>query len=260
MTMTNDAVASNDWEATRVEKGKLLKRDLILKIIKRPPLSTFTQLIKRKLLLLSADGESKRDWFGLVGAADQSASSGSHFKLRRLDECVWWRVCHSKVCRIKSQSDFPWEGLKITGDKKEKGAHIRSLDKGQRQHTNKDIKMSWFLKEWRRVEQDIVSCSFAAMLPMIEKLLGWKKENYLKRFDPKNHKEASTVHFTQLIKGKLLLLSADGDWSAWWGRQTRALSSGSHFKLRLLDQCGWRRVCHSKVCRIKSQRKKRGHI
>ena len=91
------------------------------------------------------------------------------------------------------------------------------------------------------------------MLPMIEKLLGWKKENYLKRFDPKNHKEASTVHFTQLIKGKLLLLSADGDWSAWWGRQTRALSSGSHFKLRLLDQCGWRRVCHSKVCRIKSQ-------
>ena len=32
-------------------------RDLILKIIKRPPLSTFTQLIKRKLLLLSADGE-----------------------------------------------------------------------------------------------------------------------------------------------------------------------------------------------------------
>ena len=98
-----------------------------------------TQLIKRKLLLLSADGESKRDWFGLVGAADQSASSGSHFKLRRLDECVWWRVCHSKGCRIKSQSDFPWEGLKITGDKKEKGAHIRSLDKGQRQHT-KDIK------------------------------------------------------------------------------------------------------------------------
>merc|ERR1712105_515802 len=70
------------------------------------------QLIKRKLLLLSADGESKRDWFGLVGAADQSASSGSHFKLRRLDECVWWRVCHSKGCRIKSQSDFPWEGLK----------------------------------------------------------------------------------------------------------------------------------------------------
>ena len=91
------------------------------------------------------------------------------------------------------------------------------------------------------------------MLPMIEKLLGWKKENYLKRFDPKNHKEASTVHFTQLIKGKLLLLSADGDWSAWWGRQTRALSSGSHFKLRLLDECVWWRVCHSKVCRIKSQ-------
>ena len=93
------------------------------------------------------DSESKRDWFGLVGAADQSASSGSHFKLRRLDECVWWRVCHSKDRRIKSQSDFPWEGLKITGDKKEKGAHIRSLDKGQRQHTNKDIKMSGFLKE-----------------------------------------------------------------------------------------------------------------
>ena len=88
---------------------------------------------------------------------------------------------------------------------------------------------------------------------MIEKLLGWKKENYLKRFDPKNHKEASTVHFTQLIKGKLLLLSADGDWSAWWGRQTRAVSSGSHFKLRRLDECVWWRVCHSKVCRIKSQ-------
>ena len=63
-----------------------------------------------------------------------------NFKLRRLDECVWWRVCHSKDRRIKSQSDFPWEGLKITGDKKEKGAHIRSLDKGQRQHTNKDIR------------------------------------------------------------------------------------------------------------------------
>ena len=78
--------------------------------------------------------------------------------------------------------------------------HIRSLDKGQRQHTNKDIKMSGFLKEWRCVEQGIVPCSFAAMLPMIEKLLGWKKENYLKRFDPEILKEASTVHSPSWLK------------------------------------------------------------
>ena len=124
-TMQLCCYASNDWEATRVEKGKLLK-EIWSWNPKRGLHCPLTQLIKKK-----ASASVCRRWIqtwlvGLVGAADQSESSGSHFKLRRLDECVWWRVCHSKGCRIKSQSDFPWEGLKITGDKKEKGANIRS--------------------------------------------------------------------------------------------------------------------------------------
>ena len=39
-----------------------------------------------------------------------------------------------------------------------------------------------------------------------------EKEINLKRFDP-NDKEASTVHFTQLIKRKAMLLSADGEFN-----------------------------------------------
>ena len=47
-----------------------------------------------------------------------------------------------------------------------------------------------------------------------EKLqLGWKKENYLKRFDP-NDIEASTVHLTQLIKRKASAsVSAHGEFN-----------------------------------------------
>ena len=65
--------ASNDWEATRVEKGKLLKKRFDPKIKKRPPLCTFTQLIKRKLLLLSADGEFNMWLVRHGGRADRSA-------------------------------------------------------------------------------------------------------------------------------------------------------------------------------------------
>ena len=47
-----------------------------------------------------------------------------------------------------------------------------------------------------------------------EKLqLGWKKENYLKRFDP-NDIEASTLHLTQLIKRKASAsVSAHGEFN-----------------------------------------------
>ena len=47
---------------------------------------------------------------------------------------------------------------------------------------------------------------------LLATVLKQKKENNLKRFDP-NDKEASTVHFTQLIKRKAMLLSADGEFN-----------------------------------------------
>ena len=124
-----------------------------------------TQLIKRKLLLLSADGESKRDWFGLVGAADQSASSGSHFKLRRLDECVWWRVCHSKGCRIKSQSDFPWEGLKNHWRQERKGGTykiVRQRPATTYEQRHKNVRISQRMKVCRTRYCTMQLCCYAS--------------------------------------------------------------------------------------------------
>ena len=80
----------------------------------------FTQLIKRKAMLLSADGEFNTWLVGMVGGQTGALNSGSHFMLPLLDQCVWWRICHSKFAGSNLRSNFPSKSLQITGDKKEK--------------------------------------------------------------------------------------------------------------------------------------------